>query len=239
MNVFNFIAFFSAVTLVTNAKRCGTTRVDLSPLQSTFDFVLPAGVPCNVPQCPGGVLPWSFYFNFCQPISTTRLPNCQGAAACQQWPGGTASLGQFANVTYIDVDNGVAVFATDGSQFGTNTPVRQMLLTILCANASDPYPTFTSEDEVTTTFSFVWNRVEVCQQTPAPAPCDGKACLGALQHTFERFQKTAWKRVCIAHYKASALCVAHEQQQQQQQRHENGVNHRCHWKKKMMHFFIF
>jgi len=114
-----------------------------------------------------GKLPWSFFFNICQPVQTSGplLTRCSGAQACQQWPGDSASLGQFSTVAYNDTVGGVILTATGG------TPVdgiyRQMLLTIMCAAQSDPYPTFTGEDPSSMTTSFSWNRAEAC---PQPTP---------------------------------------------------------------------
>lgn len=109
-----------------------------------------------------GKLPWSVFINVCQAIQTNNplTSNCGGAMGCQQWPGDSASLGQFSSVTYADVANGVVITATGG------TPVdgvsRQMQLTITCGTSSDPYPTFTNEDSSTLTYSFSWKRTEAC-----------------------------------------------------------------------------
>jgi hypothetical protein len=162
--------------------RCGTAAVDLSPLMSVYDYLLPAGVPCSLPQCSMGKLPWSVFFNICQPVQTSGplVANCVGAQACQLWPGDSASWGQFSTVSYSDTVGGVILTATGGSQ--VDGVSRQMMLTILCAAQSDPYPTFTSEDSSSLTMSFSWNRTEACpQHIPQPTPvCNGKSCLAAI-----------------------------------------------------------
>lgn len=168
------------------SPRCGTATVDLSALKAVNDYVLPAGVPCSLPQCNMSKLPWSVFFNMCQPVQTSGpiVTKCSGALACQQWPGDSASLGQFSSVTYSDINGGVLVTATGGTL--DDGIARQFALTILCANVSDPYPTFTNEDSSSLTYSFSWNRVEACpnqQPTPQPTPaCNGKACLQAIDY---------------------------------------------------------
>jgi hypothetical protein len=164
------------------STRCGTAKIDLTPLKSASDYTVPAGIPCSLPQCNQGMLPWNVFFNLCQPVQTNNplTTNCGGAQACQQWPGDSASLGQFNTVNYADIQNGVLLTATGGSFLDGVS--RQLSLQILCANVSDPYPMFTNEDSPSLTYSFSWNRVEVCNSTaPAPA-CNGKQCLDAIQY---------------------------------------------------------
>jgi hypothetical protein len=161
------------------SPRCGTAKIDLTPLKSSKDYVIPIGTPCSLPQCYQGRTPWNFYFNLCQPIRTIGpfTNNCGGAQACQQWTGDSASLGQFNTVNYTDITNGVQVTATGGSVL--DGVARHMNLQILCANVSDPYPTLTGDETTTLTYDFSWNRVEVC---PAWSPCDGKVCLDAIRN---------------------------------------------------------
>lgn len=165
------------------STRCGTAKHDLSSLKSPNDFQLPAGSPCSLPQCVNGMLPFNFFFNMCQAVQTSGplVANCAHAAACQEWPGDSASLGSFASVQYSDyfngTDSGVLVTATNGTPI--DGIVRNMNLLILCSNSSQPYPQFTSEVAATLSYSFVWFRSEVCTPTPQ---CDGKSCLSAIEY---------------------------------------------------------
>jgi hypothetical protein len=161
------------------STRCGTAKIDLTSLKSAKDYVMPIGIPCSLPQCGQGLLPWNIFFNLCQPVQTNGpfTNNCGGAQACQQWTGDSASLGQFNTVNYTDIQNGVLLTATGGSS--VDGVSRQMFLQILCANVSDPYPTIISDDSTTLTYTFSWNRVEVCTARP---PCNGKLCLDAIRN---------------------------------------------------------
>jgi hypothetical protein len=58
-------------------------------------------------------------------------------------------------------------FASDGDQDHLREPV-------------EPVPSFTHEDSATLTYSFTWQRTEVC--APRPPPCDGKVCLAAIDY---------------------------------------------------------
>ena len=115
------------------------------------------------------------YFQMCQPLQQHTAQNCQGAVACQNWPGENAALGSFNTVSYSDAStfDGVVVRADDVSvicggastsnfEFVLNcfsahfakccsqgTPAngiaRSLVLNIKCANVSDPYPMFVHE----------------------------------------------------------------------------------------------
>jgi hypothetical protein len=149
---------------VDSLTRCGTATIDLKPLKAAKDYVLPVGAPCTLPQCSNGKLPWNVFFNICQPVqkSGPAVSKCRGAQACQQWPGDSASLGQFSSVNYTDIAGGVLLNATGGTF--VDGIGRQMMLQILCAPQSDPYPTFTQEDPIALIYNFSWNRTEVCPQ---------------------------------------------------------------------------
>jgi hypothetical protein len=182
------------------STRCGTAKIDLTPLKSATDYTLPAGSPCSLPQCNNGQLPWTVFFNLCQPVQTNNplTTNCGGAQACEQWPGDSASLGQFNTVNYTDIPNGVQVTAMGGSML--DGVARQMYLQILCANVSDPYPTFVNEDSSSLTYSFSWNRVEVCNSTPPAPTCDGKQCLNAISYCVSAVGPTS---ACLCFSKAA------------------------------------
>jgi hypothetical protein len=196
------------------SPRCGTATVDLTPLKAATDYVLPAGSPCSLPQCYQGKLMWSVYFNFCQPvqISGPVVAKCAGASACQQWPGDSASLGQFSMATYTDVPNGVIMSATGGTPDSGIS--RQMVLNITCGPApGDPYPAFTNEDSSSLTYSFAWSRPEVCvKSTPAPTAqsCDGKSCLTAIEYCMSAVGPT---NACMCFSKGSSCfqnCTAQD-----------------------------
>jgi hypothetical protein len=94
-------------------------------------------------------------------MSGPLVTKCAGALACQQWPGDSASLGQFSSVSYADTNNGVIVTASGGTP--DDGIARQMSLTITCGpSPGDPYPTFTNEDSSSLTYSFTWSRPEAC-----------------------------------------------------------------------------
>ena len=117
----------------------------LVSLASATDYVLPINSPCYLPQCQHNRLPWSIFFNFCQPLQELTQQNCAGSTACESWPGETASLGQFSTVTYSDAPevDGIVIHAGQGTV--GNGIARSSKITIACSNTSDPYPTFVHE----------------------------------------------------------------------------------------------
>jgi hypothetical protein len=128
-------------------------------------------------ECGGGKLPWNIFVNMCQPVQTQgpMTSSCVGAAICQQWSGASASLGQFAQVSYQDIAGGVLVTGLGGTMDdGTS---RAFQLSIVCSTNADPYPTFVSEDPSSLTYKLTWNRPEACgsgcgatQSPGAPTP---------------------------------------------------------------------
>jgi hypothetical protein len=119
--------------------------------------------------------------------------NCVGAAVCQQWVGDSASVGQFAQVSYQDISGGVLVTGLGGTM--ADGTARSFQLSILCSNTSaDPWPTFVSEDPTSLTYKLTWNRPEACgagcgksAPTAAPSPpsppCDGcDTCWKAINY---------------------------------------------------------
>jgi hypothetical protein len=144
---------------------------------------MPVGSPCSAAECPGGKLPWDIFVNLCQAVQTqgSMTTNCVGAAVCEQWPGDSASLGQFNTVFFSDITNGVLMQGSGGTpSVGTE---RAFQLSILCSTSADPYPTFVSEDPISLTYSLIWNRPEACiASNPTPSPTPAKtACSICLQ----------------------------------------------------------
>jgi hypothetical protein len=174
---------------------CGTAKVDLSCLKNSQDYTIPVGSPCSAAECGGGKLPWNIFVNMCQPVQTQgpMTINCVGAAVCEQWVGDSASLGQFAQVSYQDISGGVLVTGLGGTM--ADGTARSFQLSILCSNTSaDPWPTFVSEDPTSLTYKLTWNRPEACgagcgksAPTAAPSPpsppCDGcDTCWKAINY---------------------------------------------------------
>lgn len=154
-----FLLSLLVAVVVVGATKCNSR---LLALKSAVDYVAPAGSPCYANVCSRGMLPWNIAFNVCQPL---RKPasNCTGAVACLSWPGDSASLGAFANVTYTEIgwSDGIVVQAGDGAWLSGDQTAMQLV--VWCAAQSEAYPRLTFADPVSLTYYFEWNRTEVCR----------------------------------------------------------------------------
>lgn len=180
------------------AMLCGTPTVNLSGLMRSTDFNTPLGVPCSLPECSGGKLPWNYFFNFCQPVITSGplVANCIGAAAFQQWSGDSASLGLFRTATFADIPGGVLLTATGGT-VASGIP-RNLNMKIMCSTTQiDAYPTYLGYNATTLDYFFEFNRPEACATAPSAA------CAACWQQVDFCFNATS---SCTCFNKPARLC---------------------------------